>query len=294
LDGDLAWRSLSVGETSDQAIGAYHPDGDGLVLLNPARSDERLRLADADLVRVETDSSPFGAGQTRTLSTVIVPAAQNVLDVAGREGGVDRPDPYYSVYGHSGWGGPTALVELSPPSGLNSLQVGDYVETEVEMIVVPQAASDYSGPNQNLRNALSADPRGWRFAYREATGNDLAVTAETGTIEQTFPVRIRAEQGSKAEFEITGGIAYVPVTIVGVKDYSNFTLKLDSGAGFQDVDQSNFGNDWWQTAYDTTTNEWELTFTLPLDSPDDQRQTRRLLWELNPPTNNAVALWLVY
>jgi hypothetical protein len=40
------------------------------------------------------------------------------------------------------------------------------------------------------------------------------------------------------------------------------------------VDQARHGQDFWQTDYDAEAREWEVTFTVPLDTPGDVRVTR--------------------
>ena len=39
------------------------------------------------------------------------------------------------------------------------------------------------------------------------------------------------------------------------------------------VQQSYWGNDYWQSDYDTQTNTWELTYSILSDTPGDARQT---------------------
>ncbi len=40
------------------------------------------------------------------------------------------------------------------------------------------------------------------------------------------------------------------------------------------VDQSVHGNDFWQTDYDAASGTWEITYSVPLDTPGDERATR--------------------
>ena len=195
-----------------------------------------------------------------------------------RLGGRNCSIPYYSVYGHKGWGGDTALIELSPPPGLANLKNGDYVDMQLELILVPQSASDYYGPNDNLRKTLEANPNGWHLTYRETKGNNLDVEAFVGTVEQTFPVRIRAHEGRNVEFSIRGGIGYVPVTISGVADRSPFILQQQSESGYKTIDLSDRGNDGWQADYDVERSEWEITFIIPEDSSAAPSRTRSFHW----------------
>jgi len=188
--------------------------------------------------------------------------------------------PYYSVYGHPApWGGfDTSLIELSPPAGMTQLAAGDFIEGLFEVILVPQKREDYFGSNEFLKDALSESPNSWQMVFREAKGNHLAVEVHDGTLEQTLPVKVRSNNGVRAEFTITGGVGYVPVTITGARDYAPFTLYIQTDEGYHPIDQSDQGNDWWQSQWDPQSGGWELSFSLPLDSSDSAINHRRLLW----------------
>ena len=40
-------------------------------------------------------------------------------------------------------------------------------------------------------------------------------------------------------------------------------------------DQSYDGQDFWQVNFDAAAGAWEITYNLPLDAPDDVRQTKQ-------------------
>ncbi len=207
-----------------------------------------------------------------------------VRDWQAKLGGKDCPTPCYSVFGtKDGWN--SALVELSPPKDLERLEVGDYVEATVEFLVLPQRADDYYGPNQNLVAALKANAEPWALTLREAVGAKVSVEASVGKVEQTWPVRIVADEGAQAEFSITGGVAYTPVTICGARANHGFALyaKIEDGT-LVNVDQSSkAGRDWWQAAYDVVAKTWDVTYTLPLDAPGDARIAHRFVWRMDEP-----------
>lgn len=210
-----------------------------------------------------------------------------------RLGGKACPLPCYSVFGSMDYtakglkgypdGLPGALIELSPPKGVTRLEPGDFVEAQVEVLILPQKSEDYYGPNNNLIAALKAQPDSWNLVHREAVGSDLAVTASTGTVEQRYPVRIRAAEGKRAEFTITGGVGYTPVIITGVSAYRPFTLRKVGEDGTADIidESSEHGNDWWQTDFNAATGEWEITYTLSLDAAGDKRVPHRFVWSLD-------------
>jgi hypothetical protein len=189
-----------------------------------------------------------------------------------RLGGADAPTPYMAVY-QTYNGMPSAIMELSAPPGVSQLVAGDYADAEVVQVIMPQYATDYYGPNANLRSALTQWENTWAMIGREATGNDLAIAATEGTVEQTYPIRVRAAAGDKASFAVTGGLAYVPVTIAGLTGYTDPILQRNVGGKWKQVDQSVHGKDYWQTDFDPIARQWEITYSIPLDTPADARQT---------------------
>lgn len=207
-----------------------------------------------------------------------------------RLGGRDCPTPYYSVFGSmdrtarglEGFpeGMPGALVELSPPPGLDRLEPGDFVETQVEVLILPQTAEAYYGPDTHLSDALRAHPDDWHLVHREAVLSNIEVTCAAGKVEQRYPVRIRAEAGRRADFTIVGGVGYTPVTITGASAYApcRVTMILDDGGEMLIDESSDLGNDWWQADFDADAGEWEITYTLPLGGEDGIRMPHRFVW----------------
>ena len=78
---------------------------------------------------------------------------------------------------------------------------------------------------------------------------------------------------SEAQFSVIGGIGYVPLTITNVPDYRNPELFRKVNGNWQKVNQEVYGNDFWQTEYNTTNGTWDITYNVNLDTPDDERQT---------------------
>ena len=171
---------------------------------------------------------------------------------------------------------------MSPPKGLDRLEADDYVEAQVEFMVFPQKADDYYGPNQNMIAALKAATEPWALTLREVKGIDVVVEASTGKVIQTWPVCIAADKGTQAEFTVTGGIGYTPITIENAAAYSGFVLysKNDDGT-LTAIDQSSkVGRDWWQADYDAAKKNWDITYTVSLDTPGDARTAHRFVWRM--------------
>ena len=199
-----------------------------------------------------------------------------------RLGGKDCPTPCYSVYGaEDGWQG--ALVELSPPKDVARLEQGDFVEAQLEFLVLPQKAEDYYGPNQNMVAALKANAEPWALTLREAVCANVSVEAAIGEVEQVWPVRIASDKGEQAAFTVTGGVGFTPVTICGAKASRGFTLYTQNDDGTRaKVEQSSaVGRDWWQADFDPAAQTWDITYTLPLDTPGDARGTHRFVWNMD-------------
>jgi hypothetical protein len=194
-----------------------------------------------------------------------------------RLGGRDVPVPIAGVH-RTKDKVPSVLVELTPPPGVTRLEPGDFVEADLELIVLPMSAADYYGPNAALRDALKANANTWRMVQREAVGNNLAVSASVGTVESAYPVRVRCDADGNASFTVSGGIGYVPLTIAGLRDYRRCVLEHRTPAGWVAVDQSVHGHDFWQTDYDAQSGLWDLTLNVCLDrtEPTPQGQAFRL------------------
>ena len=64
--------------------------------------------------------------------------------------------------------------------------------------------------------------------YREAIGNDLAVRATLGKVIRARPTTIQAFR-DRAEFSITGGLGYAPITITGLSNYRIPVLEVKEG-----------------------------------------------------------------
>ena len=192
-----------------------------------------------------------------------------------RLGGKDVPTPHFSVYGteHSY---PSSNLELSAPPDVNELLPGDFVEAEVELVVIPRFASDYYGPNENLRTALITGENTWKPIFREAIGNHLVIETLRGTLRHTYPIVIAADKAQSVELNVTGGIGYVPITFSGLTDYRGYTLFDTVGGKETKIDQSVHGNDFWQVNFDPLHSAYSLTFNVLLDTPADKARTVKL------------------
>ncbi|GMW03799.1 MAG: hypothetical protein AMXMBFR84_49330 [Candidatus Hydrogenedentota bacterium] len=198
--------------------------------------------------------------------------------------GASAPQPYYAVYGTDDGKLPSAIAELAPPPGLTELKPGDFVETDVEMVILPVRLEDYYGPNLPLRDVLAAYPDSWKAVHREAAKGRTKVNAIEGTLVSEFPIVVSASNhGKRASFRVVGGTGYMPLTIRGSASPGPFTLVESSGNRVRGIDQStSIENDWWDTRFDPQTGKYDLVFTLPVESDSDNVRTYE--WTLEDPT----------
>ena len=189
--------------------------------------------------------------------------------------------PWAAERGAKVRGRDTSLIDLVPPPSVTRLEAGDFVIGAIEHIVMPQRADDYYGPNANLRKALTRWGDTWRMIHREAVGNDPGLAVSVGTLERTRPTKIRAKH-DRVEFTLGGGLGAVPITLTGLTSYRRPTLEMRTvGGQWKTVDQADHGKDFWQTDYDAATGTWEITYSVPADTPADARQTRHLRFRLD-------------
>jgi hypothetical protein len=189
--------------------------------------------------------------------------------------------PHWQEYSvETGYLRPASIVNVTLPETCVSLSAGDFVEAEIEWFFLPLFASQYWGPNENLKKALQRNGSSWRMTHREATGNRITVAAERGTVERHYPIVITAEN-NEAHFTVAGGIGYVPITVKGLSSYVHPALYVKKNGKWKKIDQSNHGNDFWQMDYYQYTGEWECTCNVSLDSEQDQPVTREFMFLLD-------------
>ncbi len=170
----------------------------------------------------------------------------------------------------------SSTLDVVPPPGVTRLEPGDFVEATIEHLVIPQSAQDYYGPNAALRAALAKDGDTWRMIQREAVGNDRRIGMTTGTLVSSYPAITVGAANDRAEFSLTGGLGYVPVTFTALTSPRGYVLTFDG----KPVNQSTHGRDFWQTDFDPKTRTWSQTYNLPIHG--DGRHAIRLATSPKP------------
>lgn len=173
--------------------------------------------------------------------------------------------PWVAEHGTGARGTGTSTIDIVPPPGLSRLEPGDFVEAVIEHLVIPATLADYYGPNAGLRSALATNQNTWKMVHREAVGNTRRVSMQKGRLERLHPdVRVAAEDG-RAEFTISGGLGYAPITVTGLPTHRGGPLMVDGVP----CDQSVHGNDFWQTDFDPESGTWSRTVTVPFPEGAD-------------------------
>lgn len=188
-----------------------------------------------------------------------------------RLGGKECP-PFAASCGTSN-GPPSCNIELAPPPGLTALKAGDFVQATVELVILPQFAKDYYGPNENLKKHLQTNGNTWKPVLRQAALGSLAVTVSKGTLIESCPVRIKVNPSQVAEFTATGGVGYSPITFTGLRDYNGWKLYRWANGAWSAIDQSVFGNDFWQINA-TANDEFAITFNVAFDTNSAMQRFR--------------------
>ena len=204
-----------------------------------------------------------------------------------RINGKDNVAPSFAEYNATGGHGESSgLINITPPADCSSFQTGDYVEAEIEMFLLPKSADDYYGPNQNLISALlTPKANTWVMVYREAIGNNLDVVVSSGgSLTTSYPIKINSTSNA-VSFSVTGGRGYVPLTITNVGSYQSPVLYQKVSGSWQKIDQSVYGNDFWQTDFDASIGKWDITYNVNLDTPNDFRQTVEFKFESSDVTS---------
>ncbi len=144
------------------------------------------------------------------------------------------------------------------------IPAGSQVRATVEYLVPPADKLAYYGPSDYL-NALSATKyRSTDMMMELANGNALTVDVRVGSLSRNQPVELVAASGSTAaEFDLTGGRGYVPITIHGLASYEGWTLELIQDGQWTSLNQEVEGNDYWQAVENSMDGTYSLTWNVP-------------------------------
>lgn len=188
-----------------------------------------------------------------------------------RLAGKEAP-PHFSIYGTEQGRAASANIELSPPADITQLHAGDYIESTLELVVLPAAAADYFGPNEKLRTSLLTNTAPWQSVHRQAVGNDIQIEVVKGKLIQSYPPLIRAARNT-TEFKIIGGLGYLPITIEGLTRHEDFRLVEIKSDSSIPIDQTVHQNDFWQTTL-APGRRFSRTYNISFDNTPTTRTFR--------------------
>ncbi len=164
---------------------------------------------------------------------------------------------------------------------------GSTVHATIEYLVPPADKSRYYGDDDTLLALPAEAYRTTEMMLTLARGNALTLTMLTGTAVGVQPPVIEVAEGTlAAEFELTGGLGYVPVTFRGLVRHDGWVLeRAVSGGGDAEgtptesswvtVDQTVWGGDDRQVDYVADAGTYDMV--VPLANRGTQRY--RLRWE---------------
>lgn len=191
-------------------------------------------------------------------------------------GGTVTTTPHLNLQRTYNGGWSQVGFELGLPTDLTdkTLPAGSVLEATVEYLVPPADASRYYGESDHLAALTGETFQSAEMMRHLAAGNAVEVEATVGVVTRSMPVEIEGDVfETAADFTLTGGLGYVPVTITGLARPDGWTLEQQVEGAWVAVDQSVEGNDWWQAA-DHGDGTFSLTFNLPNRGTERYRLVR--------------------
>ena len=175
--------------------------------------------------------------------------------------GQENMPPYWQeLPSVTGTHGPkSSIISITLSEDCHSLQQGDFIEAEIELLVFPVERKDYYGTDFQFAQYLeNREP--WELVWRESVNNDLEINGIKGDVLHSYPIVIKSECDT-AVFSVKGGIGYLPLTITGLSHYKRPVLLEKTGGDWKPIVQESYGNDYWQvdTNIDST---YQITYNI--------------------------------
>ena len=178
-------------------------------------------------------------------------------------------------------GVPSIATEIVPPKECNgSISKGSVVKGTVEYMMMPQYKNEYYGPSEIIRNMDESYFNSWEIVREYAVKGQVKAEVQKGELLSTFPVAVKStgmDGAVAAEFTVTNGMGYVPVTVTNLQGYKNWRLFIVNSDGSETmVDQSVHGNDYWQCNYDAYTGTYSMSFNVPHNGDTHQYRLKTI------------------
>jgi hypothetical protein len=143
-----------------------------------------------------------------------------------------------------------------------TVPAGSVITATVEYVVPPSDKSRWFGASDTLSAIPAEDFQTPQMMQGLAADNALTVDAAVGSVARVHPVELVADPGFTAvDFELTGGVGYVPVTIGGLARPDGWRLEVHVDGAWERVDQSVEGSDYWQA--NDGVDGYQLVFNVP-------------------------------
>jgi len=169
--------------------------------------------------------------------------------------------PGYELYGTSN-GNVQPSCEITTPVEVgNKVKKGSVIELNIEYSILPNNSDTFYGEADYLVQTKTMFGSATAF-YQQAVGGEQIAKASVGEITKSYPLTIKAKQENiAAEFELSGGLGYVPVFFDNLKT-NDYKLQVKNGTEWEDIDQSVKGNDFWQVNYDEYEDVYQYGFNV--------------------------------
>jgi hypothetical protein len=181
---------------------------------------------------------------------------------------------YYTKEGNHGPAG--SIINITLPEGCHSLKEGDYIEAEIEMVILPLTVQQYYGTDTEFIQYFTNHSHNWQLVYREAKGNRITVELKGNEVLHSYPIVIRTKH-NKALFSIKGGIGYIPLRIEGLTSYKNPKLFEKTNGKWVEIDQSHYGKDFWQTDFDSETGTYQITYNVKAYGSEKKKRMKFII-----------------
>jgi len=118
-------------------------------------------------------------------------------------------------------------------------------------------------------------------------GNKIEASSPTNELEEHYPLTVTTVNNT-ATVIVNGGKSYVPIVFKGLSTVSNPKLWKAVNNGWELVDQSNWGKDFWQADYQPATATFNIVYNLNQDMPNDKRANIKYYLGETPPNPSII------
>ena len=187
----------------------------------------------------------------------------NLLDYRAVINGVLCEKPAVNLRVTHDYGVPCIAAELTVGEEAGGvIKAGSAISGTVEYINFPVQKEYYYGPSKVLRAVPENEFNTFRLAHRVSLAGKYRCRTLLGTLTRSYPITVEVSREQSANIIIEGGFSYVPIVFTGLTSYRGYALEQLTPQGWKRIDQSVYGNDFWQCAYDAERDRYEIIFNV--------------------------------